>query len=191
MTKSIYFSKFVVTEQVFYRTKHSYALVNLKPLVPGHVLVVPLRKDVIGLSDLTFEESQDYFNTLQLIQNFIYWQYKADSLNIAIQDGPEAGQSVAHLHTHIIPRFKMNNIGDQIYEKLDHWNFEDWNKRREEYLNGGGRDGRRALAKPDDQRMARTEKQMFQEAIELNTQLSKYLQEFPEMKKWVTKETSI
>lgn len=66
-------------------------------------------------------ESQDYFKTLQLIHRFIKWQYKADSINVAIQDGPEAGQSVPHLHTHIIPRYKINNVGDLIYDKLDHW----------------------------------------------------------------------
>ena len=30
--------------------------------------------------------------------------YKASSLNIAVQDGEDAGQSVAHVHVHIIPR---------------------------------------------------------------------------------------
>ncbi|QLQ80960.1 hypothetical protein HG537_0E03150 [Torulaspora globosa] len=174
MTGPIYFYKYVVTPQVFFKSKYTYALVNLKPLVPGHVLIVPLRTQVVRLSDLTPDESTDYFNTLQLIQKFISWHFKADSLNIAIQDGPEAGQSVPHLHTHIIPRYRTNNIGDQIYDKLDDWRFQSWDERRNEYLAIGGREGRKKLAKPDDQRIARSDDEMAQEAAELERQLAEF-----------------
>ncbi|SCV03882.1 LANO_0G06832g1_1 [Lachancea nothofagi CBS 11611] len=175
MNSNIYFSKFLVTNQVFYKSKHSFALVNLKPLVPGHVLVVPLRRSVISLSDLTADENDDFFRTVQLIHRFIKFQFKADSLNIAIQDGPEAGQTVPHLHTHIIPRYRTNNVGDKIYEMIDEWTFDTWNERREEYLNSGGREGRKEFAKPDDQRTETTEAQMASEAQKLAESLSKYL----------------
>lgn len=174
MSGPIYFYKYVVTPQVFFKSKHTYALVNLKPLVPGHVLIVPLRTQVVRLSDLTPEETNDYFQTVQLIQKFISWQYKADSLNIAIQDGPEAGQTVPHLHTHIIPRYRANNIGDKIYDKLDDWRFQSWQERRHEYLTIGGREGRKKLAKPDDQRIARTDEEMMKEALELESQLAEF-----------------
>ncbi|CAI5758263.1 unnamed protein product [Candida verbasci] len=119
MTCEVYFYKFLVTKQVFYKSKHSFALVNLKPLVPGHVLVVPLRTSVLKLADLTLEESIDYMKTLQIVHKSIKQIYKADSLNIAIQDGPEAGQSIPHLHTHIIPRYKTDGFNDSIYSKLE------------------------------------------------------------------------
>ena len=49
--------------------------------------------------------------------------YKASSLNVAIQDGADAGQSVPHLHTHIIPRQKADldsrGGGDAIYQMLE------------------------------------------------------------------------
>lgn len=49
--------------------------------------------------------------------------YKATSLNIAMQDGADAGQSVPHLHTHIIPRKRadLDDRGgsDVIYEMMD------------------------------------------------------------------------
>lgn len=40
------------------------------------------------------------------------------SFNIALQDGPDAGQSVSHVHVHVIPRLKGNDVGDEIYDKL-------------------------------------------------------------------------
>jgi bis(5'-adenosyl)-triphosphatase len=49
--------------------------------------------------------------------------FKATSLNIAIQDGPDAGQSVPHLHVHIIPRTKgdLEDRGgsDAIYDMME------------------------------------------------------------------------
>ncbi|CCE62830.1 hypothetical protein TPHA_0D01910 [Tetrapisispora phaffii CBS 4417] len=185
MSSPIYFSKFIVTDQVFYVSKFCYALVNLKPLVPGHVLIVPLRTSVQNLSQLSKEESSDFFNTVQLMQNFIYHTYQADAMNIAIQDGPEAGQSVPHLHTHIIPRYRLNNIGDQIYNKLDSWDGSEWEKRRETYLSANGRMGRKELAKPEDQRVERTAEVMKKEAITLNEKLQNYITQNPDMKKWI------
>ena len=207
MAGQIYFSKFLVTEQVFYKTAHCYALVNLKPIIPGHVLVVPLRTDVRELSQLTPIETHDYFNTVQLIQQFIRWHYKADSINIAIQDGPEAGQSVPHLHTHIIPRFQLNNIGDKVYEHMDIWT---WDQRRDNYRTAGGRIKRKELEKqntmnnkkmsieeeeeivnegkmlkPDEQIVERTSEQMKEEAVTLSDQLKVFLSQKPEMRKWI------
>ena len=49
--------------------------------------------------------------------------YKATSLNIAIQDGVDAGQSVPHVHTHVIPRHKADldekGGSDAIYGMLE------------------------------------------------------------------------
>lgn len=182
-SNAVYFSKFLVTTQVFYKTRHTFALINLKPLVPGHILIIPLRTQVVRLKDLNHEETIDYFDTLQVIHQFIKWQFKADSLNIAIQDGPEAGQTVPHLHTHVIPRYRVHNKGDRIYEDLDQWRFQQWEQRRKEYLDVGGREGRKALAKPDDQRYERTAEDMKQEANHLKSQLSKFFEQYPHLKR--------
>ncbi|SCV02845.1 LAMI_0H03444g1_1 [Lachancea mirantina] len=176
MSNPIYFSRFLVTNQVFYISKHSYALVNLKPITPGHILIVPLRTSVVNLADLTTEENADYFKTLQLVHRFIKHHYKADSLNIAVQDGPEAGQTVPHLHTHVIPRYRIHNIGDKIYELLDDWRIDDWPNRRLEYMQLGGRDGLKKLAKPDEQRVERTSESMSKEAQELAESLRKFME---------------
>lgn len=114
----IYFYKFPVTTQVFHISKYSFALVNLKPIVPGHVLVVPLRK-VPRLSDLPDIESIDFFQTVQRVQKFISKIYCADAINFGIQDGVASGQSVPHVHCHIIPRYFKDGWGDGIYTALE------------------------------------------------------------------------
>lgn len=45
--------------------------------------------------------------------------YHADALNVAVQDGAEAGQSVNHVHVHIIPRRRGDVEGDEIYDRMD------------------------------------------------------------------------
>lgn len=116
---TVYFYRFPITTQIFHVTKHTFALVNLKPIVPGHVLVVPLRR-VPRLSDLPADESIDFFQTIQRVQKFIQHVYRADALNLGIQDGVAAGQSVPHVHCHIIPRYMKDGWGDGIYNALDY-----------------------------------------------------------------------
>ncbi|XP_066472489.1 bis(5'-adenosyl)-triphosphatase [Tiliqua scincoides] len=103
---------------VFLKTELTFALVNRKPVVPGHVLVCPLRP-VERFRDLRPEEVADLFRTTQLVGNAVERHFGGTSLTIAVQDGPEAGQTVKHVHVHILPRkagdFSRN---DSIYDEL-------------------------------------------------------------------------
>jgi bis(5'-adenosyl)-triphosphatase len=54
-SQAIHFAQFVVTAQVFYSTKLCAAMVNLKPILPGHSLVIP-RRVVPRYGDLSTEE---------------------------------------------------------------------------------------------------------------------------------------
>lgn len=110
------FGPYEVTTQVFHRTSHSFALVNIKPLLPGHVLVCPLVPHK-RLTDLGPAELLDLFGLVQRVQHMLARRFFvgaaadagaeenwAGSFNIAVQDGPEAGQTVPHVHVHVIPR---------------------------------------------------------------------------------------
>ena len=81
------------------------------------------RRVVPRLSDLSHDEVTDLFLTVQRVGRMIERVYKASSLNIAMQDGADAGQSVPHVHTHIIPRkaTDLDNRGgnDAIYGLLE------------------------------------------------------------------------
>ncbi|XP_016196119.1 bifunctional bis(5'-adenosyl)-triphosphatase/adenylylsulfatase FHIT [Arachis ipaensis] len=105
--------------EVFYATNLSYAMVNLRPLLPGHVLICP-KREVKRFVDLTAEETSDLWLTAQKIGNQLESYHKASSLTFAIQDGPQAGQTVPHVHIHVVPRrggdFEKN---DEIYDAMD------------------------------------------------------------------------
>ena len=105
--------------QIFFRTQHSIAFVNHRPVLSGHVLVAPIRS-AKRLQDLNSEEINDLFSVVQRVQKAIETEYEANASTIAIQDGIDAGQSIEHLHVHILPR-KPTDFGghtDQIYVEL-------------------------------------------------------------------------
>ncbi len=73
------------------------------PITPGHTLVVPVRH-VAHMSDLTPEEHTALFAMIERIESALRSAYKAEGFNVAWNEGVLAGQSVPHLHIHVVPR---------------------------------------------------------------------------------------
>ncbi|XP_074568583.1 bifunctional bis(5'-adenosyl)-triphosphatase/adenylylsulfatase FHIT [Curcuma longa] len=105
--------------EVFRSTPYSYAMVNLRPVVPGHVLICP-KREVKRFVDLTADEVCDLWLTAKEVGDRLEDYHKASSLTFTIQDGPQAGQTVPHVHIHVLPRrsgdFTKN---DEIYDEID------------------------------------------------------------------------
>nr|GAT52030.1 predicted protein [Mycena chlorophos] len=121
---SLFFSTIEVTKQAFYRSSLSYAIVNLKPIVPGHVLVVPTRS-VPRIADLDESELTSLMRAVQRVGSVVERAYGASALTVACQDGAAAGQSVPHVHFHILPRKLSGDKfagkeNDAIYPALEH-----------------------------------------------------------------------
>lgn len=91
--------------QIFYASQLSRCVVNLKPVVPGHVLVLPIRV-VPRFKDLTSEEVCDLWLTAQKIGIGLEKYYNANAMSFIIQDGPASGQTIHHVHIHVIPRIE-------------------------------------------------------------------------------------
>lgn len=116
------FGKFIIPKaSIFARTSLSAAFVNLRPIVPGHVLIMPQRIAPL-MAELTTEEYTDMWLLVRKVQAMLKQHYGATAFNVAVQDGKAAGQSVPHVHVHILPRkagdFQRN---DDIYEALEEW----------------------------------------------------------------------
>ncbi|KAG6614666.1 HIT-like protein [Phytophthora cinnamomi] len=109
----------VLLSQVFYESASSFALVNLKPIVPGHVLVVP-KRPVARFEMLDMDEVSDLWTTAQRVGKQVERHFGASSLTFAIQDGKEAGQTVQHVHIHVIPRVAQDfERNDDIYTEIE------------------------------------------------------------------------
>jgi diadenosine tetraphosphate (Ap4A) HIT family hydrolase len=55
--------------------------------------------------ELNKEEREDFFSLLLELRDMLQDQYGPDGFNIGVNIGPAAGQTIAHLHVHLIPRY--------------------------------------------------------------------------------------
>jgi len=148
-------------------------VVNLKPILPGHILVSPLRR-VPRIADLTPAEVADLFQTVQTVSKTISRVFNATALNIAIQDGEDAGQSVPHVHAHVIPRrsedLRERGGQDAVYDILS-GEEGDVGRHLKEHL-----DRRRAgklVVDADEERKGRSMEEMTKEAEWLAAEMAK------------------
>lgn len=99
------FCKIVAKEipgDVVYEDEHALAFRDLKPVAPTHVLVVP-KKHIAAIHDLTPEDAATIGNV------FVAARRVADQLGLTaagyrlvVNDGDAAGQSVHHIHVHVL-----------------------------------------------------------------------------------------
>lgn len=77
------------------------------PIVPGHTLLCPV-KHVARIDQLSDNELKAIRDFLIRLKNSLKKSLRAEGFNIAWSEGSAAGQSVEHLHIHVVPR----NVGD-------------------------------------------------------------------------------
>jgi bis(5'-adenosyl)-triphosphatase len=84
-------------------TSEFSAIYNIAPILPGHTLVIPTRH-AESLLDLSADELGRYAFFARRVTDALLAIFEADGFNWTLQDGPSAGQTVGHLHVHVIPR---------------------------------------------------------------------------------------
>ena len=92
----------VLEAQVFYTGEQSLALLSYKPVLPGHILVIP-KRHVERFEDLTEAEMTDMQRTIQKVDQAVRRLYGYKDYLLLEKNGPDAGQSVPHVHFHYIP----------------------------------------------------------------------------------------
>jgi diadenosine tetraphosphate (Ap4A) HIT family hydrolase len=75
------------------------------PVNPGHVLVIP-KRHVANYFELTTEEVLAIRDLLQRMKTEVDAKFHPDGYNIGVNVGADAGQSIFHVHVHLIPRYK-------------------------------------------------------------------------------------
>ena len=74
------------------------------PVSPGHTLIIP-RRHVGSFFQLTAPERESMFELVAQAKVELGDTLQPDGFNIGINDGAAAGQTVPHLHLHLIPRY--------------------------------------------------------------------------------------
>ena len=83
----------------------AYSARDSYPTSPGHTLVIP-RRHVANFFELTDDEVAACMSLIKQEKELIDAELKPDCYNIGANIGSAAGQSIFHVHIHIIPRYK-------------------------------------------------------------------------------------
>lgn len=90
---------------VVYEDDAVVALMDLNPVTPGHLLVVP-RKHAVGLGDLDGATSAHVWSVGHDMSRALRRSdLRCEGINVLLCDGDVAFQTVFHFHLHVIPRF--------------------------------------------------------------------------------------
>lgn len=87
-------------------------LPEANPLSKGHSIIIPIRH-VSSFFEVTDKERKSLLSLLELARNELKLRHQPDGFHVAFNDGDVFGEASEHLHIHIIPRYK----GQQL--KLD------------------------------------------------------------------------
>ncbi len=94
----------IAASQFIQEDSLALALPDAYPVSPGHTLIVP-RRHVQDFFDLTAEEQAAVWTLVQSVRQHIEKDRLPDGYNLGINVGKAAGQTVAHAHLHVIPRY--------------------------------------------------------------------------------------
>lgn len=94
----------VADESIFYVSPLVIGLWDAFPVSPGHALLVP-RRHVADWFEATPEEQAALTGAIAEAKRIIVEQYRPDGWNVGMNIGAAAGQTVFHLHIHVIPRY--------------------------------------------------------------------------------------
>ena len=99
------------------------------PVSEGHTLII-LRRHVGSFFDISDDERNSLFMLLGRAKRSLDQGLAPGGYNVGINDGPLAGQTVAHLHIHLIPRYQGDRADSRggvrwiFPEKADYWSGE-------------------------------------------------------------------
>lgn len=98
-----------------YEDEYVYSFLDVFPISKGHALVIP-KKHFKNILDCDPETAANIGRSLPKIANAVKNAFNCDGINIIQNNEEYAGQSVFHLHFHIIPRYKNNSSN---FDNLD------------------------------------------------------------------------
>ncbi len=113
-------------ERVVAENDHAMLIADAFPVSPGHSLVIPQRH-MASFFDASAAEREAMFALLDVARAAVLRTHRPDGFNIGINDGAAAGQTVPHLHMHLIPRYQGDQADPRggvrwvIPDKADYW----------------------------------------------------------------------
>ncbi len=95
----------IVPEKIIAQNDHTFTVRDTLPVSPGHTLIVP-KRHIASIFEATKDEVAALWESLQQARTQLLKEFSPDGFNLGINDGLAGGQTILHLHIHIIPRYK-------------------------------------------------------------------------------------
>jgi len=99
------FCKPKIKKVSFLSSPNFHVIYNQSPILPGHSLVIP-KQHFVSLLDLPLVYTHELMNLSMHAIRLLLKIFNAHGFDWSVQDGAVAGQTVMHLHLHLIPRYK-------------------------------------------------------------------------------------
>jgi bis(5'-adenosyl)-triphosphatase len=107
-----------VQSKAFMESGNFLALYNIAPILRGHSLVIS-RNHVRSILDLPDSQSTEFVDFAKKVTEILLSAFKGEGFDWSVQDGSAAGQSIEHLHLHIVIRRKNDLDGNsEWYPKV-------------------------------------------------------------------------
>jgi diadenosine tetraphosphate (Ap4A) HIT family hydrolase len=94
-----------IEREIIVESPNAFAIYDKFPVNKGHALIIP-KKHCSNYFDLTFKEQSACISILNAVKQIIAKRYNPDGFNVGININEAAGQTVPHVHIHLIPRYK-------------------------------------------------------------------------------------
>ncbi|MEX6501040.1 HIT family protein [Pseudomonas zhanjiangensis] len=102
-----------------YEDDQVLAFLDLFPQAFGHTLVIPKRVAARNLLEIDADSLAKLMQVTQRLARVLVEELKPDGVQVAQFNGAPAGQTVFHLHMHIIPRFAGQGLGIHAADRAD------------------------------------------------------------------------
>ena len=86
-------------------TEMSFAIYDSFPVNEGHALIIP-KRHTANYFDLSLDEQKNCIELLNHVKEIVQEKYNPAGFNVGININEAAGQTVPHVHIHLIPRFE-------------------------------------------------------------------------------------
>ena len=83
----------------------AFAILDGFPVSPGHTLIVP-KREIPTWFDASKEEQHAMLELIDMVKQELDSEFRPDGYNVGFNAGEAAGQTVMHLHLHVIPRYR-------------------------------------------------------------------------------------
>ena len=113
-------------DRIVDENEHAILIFDGFPVSPGHSLIIP-KRHVGSFFDATPPERAALLALLDRAKELVEKHHAPAGYNIGINDGAAAGQTVPHLHIHLIPRYSGDQVDPRggvrwvIPAKADYW----------------------------------------------------------------------